>query len=142
MGSGIIYYEIEKREKYEDSDESTDLELAVVRTRRYHSDDEPFIHPPHIIQFDPDRPYELLGDDAEGKKVSEEVLERVDDAKGIEEEDKNEEEEEEEEDPVEVTPEEEMPAIPRPMDVDAEEDYLQYLEELRHHPEYPSIHSS
>ncbi|MED6140465.1 hypothetical protein PIB30_093491 [Stylosanthes scabra] len=61
--------------------------------------------------------------------------------KGIAEEDKNEEEEEEEEeDPVEVAPEEEMPAIPRPMDVDAEEDYLQYLEDLRHHPStVPSI---
>ncbi|MED6210924.1 hypothetical protein PIB30_068685 [Stylosanthes scabra] len=38
--------------------------------------------------------------------------------------------------------EEEMLAIPRPMDVDADEDYLQYLEELQCHPEYSLVHSS
>ncbi|MED6224450.1 hypothetical protein PIB30_084153 [Stylosanthes scabra] len=59
MGNRIIYYEIEKCERYEDSDESENPDLAVVKTRRYHFDDEPFIHPLHSIRFDPDRPYEL-----------------------------------------------------------------------------------
>ncbi|MED6225584.1 hypothetical protein PIB30_094979 [Stylosanthes scabra] len=34
IGSGIIYYEIEKSEKYDDSDETADSDLAVVKTRR------------------------------------------------------------------------------------------------------------
>ncbi|MED6127991.1 hypothetical protein PIB30_093348, partial [Stylosanthes scabra] len=59
MRSGIISYEIEKREKYEDFDERADSALAVVKTQRYHFDDEPFIHPLHSIRFDPYRPYEL-----------------------------------------------------------------------------------
>ncbi|MED6223971.1 hypothetical protein PIB30_079362 [Stylosanthes scabra] len=37
-------------------------------------------------------------------------------------------------------PEEEMLAIPRPMDVDADEDYLQYFQELRRHPEHSPVH--
>ncbi|MED6138021.1 hypothetical protein PIB30_070434 [Stylosanthes scabra] len=201
MASRVIYYEIEKHEKYEDSDERADSDLAVVKTQRYHFDDEPFIHPLHNIRFDPDRPYELPvesllalrrrdplkkkdpsplgsplspskivsptqcqqeqkgerplkswelippskgwmceGDDVEGKKASAEVPERVGDTKGIEEGGKK--EEEVEKDPEEDTPEEKMPAIPRPMDVDADKDYLQYLEELRRHPEYLPVHSS
>ncbi|MED6127892.1 hypothetical protein PIB30_092421, partial [Stylosanthes scabra] len=32
MGSGVIYYEIEKRKKYEDSDDRADSDLAVVKT--------------------------------------------------------------------------------------------------------------
>ncbi|MED6140024.1 hypothetical protein PIB30_089277 [Stylosanthes scabra] len=59
MGSGIIYYEIEKREKYKDSDERADSDLAIVKTRRYHFDDESFIYPFHSVRFDPDCPYEL-----------------------------------------------------------------------------------
>ncbi|MED6125561.1 hypothetical protein PIB30_069632, partial [Stylosanthes scabra] len=35
-----------------------------------------------------------------------------------------------------------MSAIPRPLDVDAEEDYLQYSEELQRHPEYSPVHRS
>ncbi|MED6151122.1 hypothetical protein PIB30_079277 [Stylosanthes scabra] len=34
-----------------------------------------------------------------------------------------------------------MTAISRPIDVDADEDYLQYLEELHRNPEYSPIHS-
>ncbi|MED6136468.1 hypothetical protein PIB30_056370 [Stylosanthes scabra] len=227
MGRMIIYYEIEKHEMYEDSDERADSDLVGVKTWWYYFDDEPFIHPLHSIQFDPDRPYELLvesllalrrqdpskkkvispqesgpsrrssptpqysplgpvirlgspssptkmvpptqgqegvrqlkswelilpsegwmcdGDNIEGGKASEELPDKVDVAKGIEKEDKNEEEEEgggeEEEDPEEDPSEEEMPAIPCAMDVDADENYLQYLGELRHHPEYFPIHSS
>ncbi|MED6111253.1 hypothetical protein PIB30_050861 [Stylosanthes scabra] len=55
MGSRIIYYEIMKREKYEDSDERTDSDLAIVKTRRYHFDDEPFIRPLHSIRSGPSR---------------------------------------------------------------------------------------
>ncbi|MED6174081.1 hypothetical protein PIB30_065448, partial [Stylosanthes scabra] len=58
-GSGVIYYEIEKCEKYEDTNERADWDLAVVKMRRYHFDNEPFIHPLHSIRFDPDRPYEI-----------------------------------------------------------------------------------
>ncbi|MED6117430.1 hypothetical protein PIB30_109910, partial [Stylosanthes scabra] len=78
------------------------------------------------------------GDEVEGKGVSRGIPARVDEAKEIEEVNNKEEEEEEEQDPSE----EEMPAAPHVMDVDADEDYLQYLEELRHHPKYSSIHSS
>ncbi|MED6190880.1 hypothetical protein PIB30_110325 [Stylosanthes scabra] len=60
MGSGVIYYEIKKREKYEDFDERANADLAIVRMCRYHFDDEPFIHPLHSVRFDPDRPYKLL----------------------------------------------------------------------------------
>ncbi|MED6139877.1 hypothetical protein PIB30_088056 [Stylosanthes scabra] len=59
------------------------------------------------------------GNDVEEKRVSEEEVEKNEDANGIEE-----------------------GAVPRAMDVDADEDYLQYLEELRHHPEYSPAHSS
>ncbi|MED6200138.1 hypothetical protein PIB30_082278 [Stylosanthes scabra] len=83
------------------------------------------------------------GDEVEGKEVSGGISARVDEAKGILEEDKNEEEEEEEEENLEEDPsEEEMPATPRAMDMDADDNYLQYLEELRRHPEYSPVHSS
>ncbi|MED6162050.1 hypothetical protein PIB30_066699 [Stylosanthes scabra] len=59
MGSGVIYYEIEKREKYEDSDEKADSDLAIMKTRMSYFDDEPFIHPLHSVRFELDRPYEL-----------------------------------------------------------------------------------
>ncbi|MED6115475.1 hypothetical protein PIB30_090976 [Stylosanthes scabra] len=134
----IIYYEIEKREKYEDSDERSHSNLAVGKTRRYHFEDEPFIHPFHSVRFDLDR-WMCKGDDVEGKEACEGISEREDDAKGIEEEGKN---DEEEEDPEEDAPEEKMSTIPRTMDVDNDEEYLQYLEELRRHPEYSPIHSS
>ncbi|MED6223121.1 hypothetical protein PIB30_070943, partial [Stylosanthes scabra] len=51
--------------------------------------------------------------------------------------------EEEEEDPEEEEEnlEEKVPASPLPMDVDADEDYLLYLEELQCYPEYFTIHS-
>ncbi|MED6225837.1 hypothetical protein PIB30_097533 [Stylosanthes scabra] len=196
MGSGIIYYEIEKCEKYEGSDERADLDLAVVKTPRYHFDDELFIHPLHSIRFDLDRSFELLvesllplkrRDPLKKKDSSPQELgpsrrasptpqysplgpvirlgspslpskivsptqgqqghegakpsrvgnsfrhSRVGCARtimlwGIEEEGKHEEEGEEKEDSG-GCPKEDMPAIPQPMDVDANEDYLQYLED-------------
>ncbi|MED6200151.1 hypothetical protein PIB30_082392, partial [Stylosanthes scabra] len=80
----------------------------------------------------PSEGWKCEGDDVESNKASKEVPERVGNAKEIEEEDKD--EGEEEEDPKEEASEEDMPVVPRPMDVDADEDYLQYLEEVRRHP--------
>ncbi|MED6193394.1 hypothetical protein PIB30_018923 [Stylosanthes scabra] len=187
MGSGIIYYEIEKREKYEDSDERANSDLEVVKTRRYHFDDESLIHPLHSVCFDPDHPYELLveifwllsvgdlrirripihkyrvhqeelvrrpnqpvrevgrpikswefipssegcmceGDDVEDKGVEEgDEVEKNGDVIGVGGEGNKSEEEEDLEADV---PEKEMHVIPRPMDVDVDKDFLQYLEEL------------
>ncbi|MED6209753.1 hypothetical protein PIB30_057761 [Stylosanthes scabra] len=59
MGSGVIYYEYEKREKFEDYDMKSDAELGTFKIRRYHFDDESFVHPLHSVRFDPDRPYEI-----------------------------------------------------------------------------------
>ncbi|MED6122537.1 hypothetical protein PIB30_040693 [Stylosanthes scabra] len=59
MGSGVIYYEYEKREKFEDYDMKADAELGTFKIRRYHFDDESFVHPLHSVRFDPDRPYEI-----------------------------------------------------------------------------------
>ncbi|MED6108479.1 hypothetical protein PIB30_024355 [Stylosanthes scabra] len=59
MGSGVIYYEYEKREKFEDYDMKADDELGTFKIRRYHFDDESFVHPLHSVRFDPDRPYEI-----------------------------------------------------------------------------------
>ncbi|MED6222962.1 hypothetical protein PIB30_069445 [Stylosanthes scabra] len=59
MGSGVIYYEYEKRVKFEDYDMKADAELGTFKIRRYHFDDESFVHPLHSVRFDPDRPYEI-----------------------------------------------------------------------------------
>ncbi|MED6210092.1 hypothetical protein PIB30_060867 [Stylosanthes scabra] len=59
MGSGVIYYKYEKREKFKDYDMEADAELGTFKIRRYHFDDESFVHPLHSVRFDPDRPYEI-----------------------------------------------------------------------------------
>ncbi|MED6165132.1 hypothetical protein PIB30_096664 [Stylosanthes scabra] len=59
MGSGIIYYEYEKHEKFEDYDLKANAELGIFKMRRYHFDDESFVHPLRSVRFDPDRPYEV-----------------------------------------------------------------------------------
>ncbi|MED6120878.1 hypothetical protein PIB30_025032 [Stylosanthes scabra] len=59
MGSGVIYYEYEKREKFEDHVMRADAELGTFKIRRYHSDNESFVHPLHSVQFDPDCSYEI-----------------------------------------------------------------------------------
>ncbi|MED6200029.1 hypothetical protein PIB30_081336 [Stylosanthes scabra] len=59
MGSGVIFYEYEKREKFEDRDMRADAELGIFKIRRYHFDNESFVHPLHCVRFDPDRPYEI-----------------------------------------------------------------------------------
>ncbi|MED6186673.1 hypothetical protein PIB30_069006 [Stylosanthes scabra] len=43
MGSGAIYYEYEKREKFEDYDMKADAELGTFKIRRYYFEDESFI---------------------------------------------------------------------------------------------------
>ncbi|MED6219232.1 hypothetical protein PIB30_033938 [Stylosanthes scabra] len=59
MGSGVIFYEYEKREKFEDHDMRADAELGNFKIRRYRFDNESFVHPLHSVRFDPDRPYEI-----------------------------------------------------------------------------------
>ncbi|MED6109830.1 hypothetical protein PIB30_037138 [Stylosanthes scabra] len=51
--------EYEKREKFEDFDMKADAELGTFKIRRYHFDDESFVHPHHSVRFDPDRPYKI-----------------------------------------------------------------------------------
>ncbi|MED6148182.1 hypothetical protein PIB30_050701 [Stylosanthes scabra] len=59
MGSGVIFYEYEKREEFEDHDTRVDAELGTFKIRRYHFDNESFVHPLHSVRFDPNRPYEI-----------------------------------------------------------------------------------
>ncbi|MED6209304.1 hypothetical protein PIB30_053359 [Stylosanthes scabra] len=59
MGSGVIFHEYEKCEKFEDYDVRADAELGTFKAKRYHFDNESFVHPLHSIRFDPDRPYEI-----------------------------------------------------------------------------------
>ncbi|MED6172651.1 hypothetical protein PIB30_052055 [Stylosanthes scabra] len=59
MGSVVIYYEYEKCEKFEDYDMDADAELGTFKIRRYHFDDESFVHPLYSVRFDPDHPYEI-----------------------------------------------------------------------------------
>ncbi|MED6222247.1 hypothetical protein PIB30_062477 [Stylosanthes scabra] len=40
MGSGVIYYEYEKRGKFKDFDMKADAELGTFKIRHYHIDDE------------------------------------------------------------------------------------------------------
>ncbi|MED6157861.1 hypothetical protein PIB30_027390 [Stylosanthes scabra] len=59
MENGVIYYEYEKREQFEDYDLKANAELGTFKISRYHFDDESFVHPFHSVIFDPDRPYEI-----------------------------------------------------------------------------------
>ncbi|MED6215597.1 hypothetical protein PIB30_115281, partial [Stylosanthes scabra] len=54
MGSGIIFYEYEKREKFEDFDTKADAELGTFMIRRYHLDDKASVHPLRSVRIDPD----------------------------------------------------------------------------------------
>ncbi|MED6161818.1 hypothetical protein PIB30_064323 [Stylosanthes scabra] len=214
MGSGVIYYEYEKREKFEDYDMKADAELGTFKIRRYHFDNEPFVHPLHSVRFDPDRPYEipieaLMADKilsaSKGEESSAErprsskrpsprysprtmpVAQRerstssvkgtrsfrrgttsssvkkprswglippsegwmcdADDEKEIggmdpseKEESSEEDPEMEEEDPEEAGNPEDTPSLP--MDIDAEEDFQRYIEELGRAPEPSPFRSS
>ncbi|MED6145316.1 hypothetical protein PIB30_023898 [Stylosanthes scabra] len=189
MGSGVIYYEYEKHEKFEDYDMKADAKLGTFKIRRYHFDDESFVHPIHSVRFDPDRPYEipieaLMGDkilstSKDEKSSTERPPQRerstspvkgahsfrrgttsssvrkprswelivpskgwmcdADDEKEIggmdpskKEESSKEDPEMEEEEPEEAgNPEDRIFATPSlPMDIDAEEDYQRYIEEM------------
>ncbi|MED6110683.1 hypothetical protein PIB30_045118 [Stylosanthes scabra] len=200
MGSGVIFYEYEKRENLEDHDMKADAELGTFKIRRYHFDGESFVHPLDSVWFDPDRLYEipieaLMADKIVRASKSEEssaerqrssrrpsphysprtmpVAQRerstssvkgtrsfrrgtasssvrkprswelippyegwmcdADDKKEIGGMDPSEKEESSEEDPE---MEEEYPATPSlPMDIDAEEDFQHYVEELGRAPE-------
>ncbi|MED6196192.1 hypothetical protein PIB30_045084 [Stylosanthes scabra] len=59
MGSSVIFYEYEKRKKFEDHDMRADAELGTFKIRHYHFDNESFVHSLHSIRFDPDHPYEI-----------------------------------------------------------------------------------
>ncbi|MED6210607.1 hypothetical protein PIB30_065715 [Stylosanthes scabra] len=59
MESGVIYYEYEKRKKFEDYDLKVDAELGTFKIRRHHFGGESFVHPLHSVRFDLDRPYEV-----------------------------------------------------------------------------------
>ncbi|MED6161434.1 hypothetical protein PIB30_060704 [Stylosanthes scabra] len=195
-----------------------DAELGTFKIRRYHFDNESFVHPLHSVRFDPDRPYEipieaLMADKIASAPKSEEssaekrrssrlpsphyslrtmpVAQRerstslvkgtrsfrrgtasgsvrkprswelippsegwmcdADDKKEIGGMDPSEKEESSEEDPEmeeeypeEVgNPEDRVPAIPSlPMDIDAEEDFKRYVEELGRAPEPSPLRSS
>ncbi|MED6149711.1 hypothetical protein PIB30_065130 [Stylosanthes scabra] len=194
MGSGVIYYEYEKCEKFEDYDMKVDAELGIFKIRRYHFDDESFVHPLHSVRFDPDRSYEipieaLMADKIRSASKDEksstekprclDVLRRTtlrerchsvrkprsweliapsegwmcdaDDVKEIggmdssvkKGESSEEDPEMEEEDPEEASnPEDRVPATPSlPMDIDAEEDFQRYIEELGRAPEPSPLRS-
>ncbi|MED6107653.1 hypothetical protein PIB30_016096 [Stylosanthes scabra] len=135
MGSGVIYYEYEKREKFEDYDMKADDELGTFKIRRFHFDNESFVHPLHSVRFDPDRPYEI-------------PIEALMEIGGM---DPSEKEESSEEDPEmeeeyseEVGDlEDRVPATPSlPMDIDVEEDFQRYVEELGCAPEPSPLRSS
>ncbi|MED6207407.1 hypothetical protein PIB30_035508 [Stylosanthes scabra] len=60
MGSGVIYYEYVKREKFEDYDMEADAELGTFKIRRYHFDNESFVHSLHSVRFNPNRLYVIM----------------------------------------------------------------------------------
>ncbi|MED6123158.1 hypothetical protein PIB30_046599 [Stylosanthes scabra] len=218
MENGVIFYEYEKREKFEDYDMKADAELGTFKIRCYHFDDESFVHPLHSVRFDHDCSYEIPIEALVADKIlssskdeklstrrsrssrrptplysprrmpvaqcehstssvkgtrsfrcgatssslrkamswelippSEGWMRDADDEKEIggmepsvkkdelSEEDPEEEKEPEEED----DPEDEIPAIPSlPMDIDAEDDYLRYIEELERPPKPSPLRSS
>ncbi|MED6200929.1 hypothetical protein PIB30_090075 [Stylosanthes scabra] len=148
MGRGVIYYEYEKREKFEDYDLKADAELGTFKIRRYHFDNESFIHPLHSVRFDPDRPYEvpieaLMADQplsssdkgktyARGSHHSRRLsptphysLRMSSSTRRV----------------VLPSPTVASSSLCRRVAVDADEDYLQYLEVLQHSLEYSFIHS-
>ncbi|MED6197646.1 hypothetical protein PIB30_058562 [Stylosanthes scabra] len=207
MGSGVIFYEYEEREKFEDHDMRSDAELGTLRIRRYHFDNESFVHSLHSVRFDPDRPYEipieaLMADKiASASKSEESSSERRRSSRrpsprysprtmpvaqrerstssvkgtrsfrrgtasgsgsrgvgnsfrhpkeigGMDPSDKGESSEEdpemEEEYPEEAgNPEDRVPATPSlPMDIDADDDFQHYIEELGRAPEPSPFRSS
>ncbi|MED6222254.1 hypothetical protein PIB30_062522 [Stylosanthes scabra] len=148
MGSGVIYYQYERREKFEDYDTKANAELGTFKIS---------------VRFDPDRPYEILSSTKDKKSSTRRssssrrptphysprsipVAQRYPSVKKDEssEEDSEEDPEEEEREPEEDdNPEDGIPATPSlPMDIDAKEDYQRNIEELGRAPEYSPLRSS
>ncbi|MED6171396.1 hypothetical protein PIB30_040347 [Stylosanthes scabra] len=190
MGSGMIYYEYEKREKFEDYDMKADAELGTFKIKRYHFDDESFVHPLYSVRFDPDHPYEIQIEALMAKKIlsaskdeksptersgssrhplphysprtmpvaqRERSTSSVKGARSFRRSTTSSlvrkprswelippSEEMEEEDPEEAgNHEDRVPATPSlPMDIDAEEDFQRYVEELGRAPEPSPLRSS
>ncbi|MED6161631.1 hypothetical protein PIB30_062586 [Stylosanthes scabra] len=162
MGSGVIFYEYEKREKFEDHDMRADVELGTFKVRRYHFDNESFVHLLHSVRFDPDRPYEipieaLMADKiasasknnagtrsfrrgtASGSVRKPRSWELIPPSEGWMC-DADDEKEIGGMDPFEKG---EVPATPSlPMDIDAEEDFQRYVEELGRAPDPSPLRSS
>ncbi|MED6214781.1 hypothetical protein PIB30_106681 [Stylosanthes scabra] len=172
MGSGLIYYEYEKREKFEDHDMRADAELGTFKIASASKIEEslprddvhldvlrritlrehcqlPNVKTPlllskeHVPSVVP-RSWELI-------PPSEGWMCDADDEKEIEGMDPSEKGESSEEDPEmeEEYPEEagnpqdRVPATPSlPMDIDAEEDFQHYVEELGRAPEPSPLRSS
>ncbi|MED6109579.1 hypothetical protein PIB30_034986 [Stylosanthes scabra] len=59
MGSGVVYYEYEAHEEYNDIDVKATAELGTIKIRGYHFKDEKFTRSVHSGRFVPDRPYEF-----------------------------------------------------------------------------------
>ncbi|MED6211248.1 hypothetical protein PIB30_071890 [Stylosanthes scabra] len=170
MGSGVIYYEYEKREKFEDYDMNADAELGIFKIRRYHFDDESFVHPLHSVRFNPDCLYEipieaLMADEILSASMDEKSpTERPRSSRrpsphysprtmpeiggmepSVEKGESSEEDPEMEEEDAEKagSPEDRVPATPSlPMDIDAEENFQRYIEELGRAPEPSPLRSS
>ncbi|MED6207682.1 hypothetical protein PIB30_037984 [Stylosanthes scabra] len=195
MGSGVIYYEYEKREKFEDYDMKADAELGTFKIRRYHFDNESFVHPllsaskdekstaersrsskrpsPHysprtmpVAQRERStssvketrsfhrgtasssvrkpRSWELIPP-SEGWMCDADDEKEIGGMDPSEKEESSEEDPEmEEENPEEAgNPEDRIPATPSlPMDINAEEDFQHYVEELGRAPEPSPLRSS
>ncbi|MED6210893.1 hypothetical protein PIB30_068404 [Stylosanthes scabra] len=160
MGSGVIYYEYEKREKFEDHDMRADAELGTFKIKRYHFHNESFVHPLHSVRFDPDRPYEipieaLIADKfASASKSEESSAERRRSSRrpspGYSLRTMPVAQRERSMSSVKGTrsfhrgnPEDRVLATPSlPMDIDAEEDFQRYVEELGRAPEPSPLRSS
>ncbi|MED6200828.1 hypothetical protein PIB30_089061 [Stylosanthes scabra] len=165
MGSGVIYYEYEKREKFEDYDMKADAELGTFKIRRYHFDDESFVHPLHSVskgekssterQRSSRRPSPRYSPRTMPVAQRERSTSSINGTRSFrrgdwgmdpseKEESSEEDPEMEEKDPEEAgNPEDKVPASPSlPMDIDAEEDFQRYIEELGRAPEPCPLHSN
>ncbi|MED6198243.1 hypothetical protein PIB30_064298 [Stylosanthes scabra] len=120
-------------------------ELGTFKIRRYHFDDESFLHPLHSVRFDPDHPYEIPIEALMADKVGcvRETMKRKLEVSSEEDSEEEEDPKEEEDLEEEEDPEEQIPASPSlPMGIDATEDYLCFIEDLECRPEPSNLHSS
>ncbi|MED6155804.1 hypothetical protein PIB30_008706 [Stylosanthes scabra] len=137
MGSGVIYYEYEKREKFEDHDMNADAELGDHGTRS-------FRHGTASSSVRKLRSWELIPP-SEGWMCDADDEKEIGGMNPFEKEESSEEDPEmEEEVPEEAgNPEDKVPTTPSlPMDIDAEEDFQHYIEELGRTPEPSPLRSN